>query len=246
MRERSRGQAGSSPTAADLTGRRLLVAGDRRARDRRGRRGLQARRRSSRWRQARAARGGASTQDDAIRYDDASEPDIERAVDIVLERVHGLDGLIVAIETGPLAPLDEEDLQSWERSVMQPLRTTFWLARRGVHELLAAGAGGQVVFLIASDSDEGGSDSGWIVEGALLSLARSIAKEYGRRGITCNVVAGGSSAGAQRAAAEDGAVPRIAGRRLRDRRVPATCRGLDRMRVNVTPTPELAATSVTK
>ncbi len=185
----------------DLAGRRLLVAGDPRAvaavADEAVRRGAVVTLATDA-----AGEGGASTEADAIRYDGASEPEIERAVDIALERVDGLDGLIVAIETGPMPPLAEEDLQSWERCVMQPLRTTFWLARRGVHELLAAGHGGQVVFVIASGGDEGGPGSGWIVESALLSLARSIAKEYGRRGITCNVVAGGLSAGAQRAAVE--------------------------------------------
>jgi 3-oxoacyl-[acyl-carrier protein] reductase len=186
---------------ADLVGRRLFVAGDPRAA---AAVAGEAFRRGAIVTLATGAGGesGASTEGDAIRYDGASELDIERAVDIALERIQGLDGLIVAIETGSMPPLAEEDLQSWERGVMQPLRTTFWLARRGVHELLAAGRGGQVVFVNVSGRDEDGSGSGWIVEGALLSLARSIAKEYGRRGITCNVVAGGSSTGAQRAAVE--------------------------------------------
>ena len=186
---------------ADLTGRWLLVAGDPRAAaavaDEAFRCGADVTLATGA-----GGEGGASTEGDAIRYDGASEADIERTVDIVLERVHGLDGLIVAIETGTMPPLDEEDLQSWERCVVQPLRTIFWLARRCVHELLAAGRGGQVVFVIASARDEGGLGSEWIVEGALVSLARSIAKEYGRRGITCNVVAGGLSASAQRAAVE--------------------------------------------
>jgi NAD(P)-dependent dehydrogenase (short-subunit alcohol dehydrogenase family) len=186
---------------ADLAGRQLLVAGDPRAAaavaDEALRRGAVVTLATGV-----GSEGGASTAGGAIRYDSASEPDVERAVDIVFEKMQGLDGLIVAIEAGPMPPLDEGDLQSWERCVMQPLRTTFWLARRGVHELLAAGRGGQVVFIIVSGRDEDGPGSGWIVESALLSLARSIAKEYGRRGITCNVVAGGSSPGGQRAAAE--------------------------------------------
>jgi 3-oxoacyl-[acyl-carrier protein] reductase len=185
----------------DLAGRRLLVAGDPRA--------AAAVAGEALLRGAVVAlatgtggEGGTSTGGDAIRYDSASESDTERAVDIALERIQGLDGVIVAIETGSMPPLAEGDLPSWERCVMQPLRTTFWLARRGVHELLAAGRGGQVVFVNVSGRDEDGSGSGWIVESALLSLARSIAKEYGRRGITCNVVAGGLSAGAQQGAVE--------------------------------------------
>jgi 3-oxoacyl-[acyl-carrier protein] reductase len=185
----------------DLAGRRLLVAGDPRTA---AAVAYEALRRGAAVTLATSAgaEGAVSSEGDAIRYDGASEPDVECVVDIALERVDGLDGLIVAIKAGPMPPLGEEDLQSWEQCVMQPLRTVFWLARRGVHELLAAGRGGQVVFVIASGRDERGTDSGWIVEGALLSLARSIAKEYGRRGITCNVVAGGLSPGGQRAAVE--------------------------------------------
>jgi 3-oxoacyl-[acyl-carrier protein] reductase len=185
----------------DLAGRRLLIAGDPRAA---ATVADEALRRGAVVTMATGAggEGGATTEGDSIRYDGASELDVEGAVDIALERMQGLDGLIVAIETAPMPPLADEDLQSWERCVMQPLRMTFWLARRGVHELLAAGRGGQVVFVIASGSDEGETGSGWIVEGALLSLARSIAKEYGRPGITCNVVAGGLSAGERRAAVE--------------------------------------------
>lgn len=185
----------------DLVGRRLLVAGDPRPA---GAVAAEALRRGTVVTLASGASGedGAAKEGGAIQYDATSELDLERVVEIGLERMEGLDGLIVAIETVPMPPLAEGAPQSWDRGVMQPLRTAFWLARRGVHELLAAGRGGQVVFVIAPGREDRESGSGWIIEGALLSLARSIAKEYGRRGITCNVVAGGSSAGALSAAVE--------------------------------------------
>ena len=185
----------------DLAGRRLLVAGDRR---------------TAAAVAGAASRGGAvvtlatdargdgeaSTEGDGIRYNGGSEADVERAMDMALEVAPGLDGLIVAIATDPMPPLEEETLESWEQSIAQPLRTAFWLARRGVHELLAAGRGGRIVLVVAGGRGDSGLGSAWILEGALVSLARSIAKEYGRRAITCNVVVGGSTAAMQHAAVE--------------------------------------------
>jgi 3-oxoacyl-[acyl-carrier protein] reductase len=184
----------------DLAGRRLLVAGDPRAAT------VMADGASGSGAIVALAtdmRGDAlaSEQHHAIPYDGRSEADVERAFDMVLERVHGLDGLIVVIATDTMPPLDEEGL-FWERCVMQPLRTAFWLVRRSVHEWLASGGRGQIVLLMTAGRGEGGTRSASIIESALVSLARSVAKEYGRRAITCNVVAGGSTPAAQREAAE--------------------------------------------
>lgn len=185
----------------DLTGRRLLIAGDRiTAAAVAG----EASRCGAVVTLATDARGECDgpAEGHAIRYDGASEADIERAMDMALEGASGLDGLIVAIETEAIPPLDEESQQSWEQCVMQPLRTAFWLVRRGVLELLAAGRGGQIAIVVVRGNGEGAARSAAIVEGALASLGRSIAKEYGRRAITCNVAAGGLTPAELRAGVE--------------------------------------------
>jgi len=185
--------------AMDLTGRRLLVAGDRRlvaavagdaaacgadvvlvaeARD----------------------QGEPSAAGHAIGDDGTAEADIEHAMDRVLERT-GFDALIVMFAIEPMPPLDAAGRQPWDRGVIQPLRTTFWLVRRSVFELLAAGRGGSIAIVMARGVGEDAARSAAIVEGALVALARSVAKEYGRRAITCNVVSGGATVAALRAAA---------------------------------------------
>jgi len=185
----------------DLAGRRLLVTGDCRAA---AAVAGGASKCGAVVTLAMNARGGgeAATVGNPIRYDGTSEADIERALDLALDVCAGLDGLIVTIEADPMPPLEEQAEESWERCVTQPLRTAFWLVRRGVHELLAAGRGGQIVLVVAGGSGDRRPGSAWILEGALWSLARSIAKEYGGRAITCNVVAGGSTPAAHRAAVE--------------------------------------------
>jgi len=185
----------------DLAGRRLLVAGDPRPA------AVLAGEASVRGAVVVLATdahgaGNASADGTSIRYDGTSEADIDRAMDAALDASHGFDGLIFAIEADTMPPLDEGDLSSWERCVTQPLRAAFWLLRRGVDELLAAGRGGPIVVVVAGGRGDSGPGSAWILESSLVSLARSIAKEYGRRAITCNVVAGGLAHGADRAAVE--------------------------------------------
>jgi 3-oxoacyl-[acyl-carrier protein] reductase len=186
--------------SADLTGRRLLVAGDPRAAT-----VVAAAASACAAVVALAAdtRGADSDpiQGDAIPYDGASESEVERVVDVAVERLHEFDGVIVVIETAPMPPLDE-DGRFWERCVTQPLRAAFWLVRRSVHEMLASGRSGQIVLIVEGGGGESRARSATIIESALVSLARSIAKEYGRRAITCNVVSGGSTPAAQRAAVE--------------------------------------------
>ena len=185
----------------DLAGRRLLIAGGRTTA---AAVAGEASRCGAVVTLATDARGEGEgpAEGHAIRYDGASEGDIERAMDVALERASGLDGVIVAVETEAMPPLDEQPHQAWEQCVMQPLRTAFWLVRRSVLDLLAAGRGGQIAIVIARGHGESAAGSAAIVESALASLGRSIAKEYGRRAITCNVAAGGSTPGELRAAVE--------------------------------------------
>jgi 3-oxoacyl-[acyl-carrier protein] reductase len=185
----------------ELAGRRLLVAGDPRAA------ALVADGASGCGAVVALAadtRGDAeaSIPGHALPYDSGSEADVERVVDLVLEEVHALDGLIVAVQAETMPPLDEQELSSWERCVTKPLRGVFWLVRRSVDEWLASGGAGPIVLIVAPAHGEGGTRSAWIIEDALVSLARSVAREYGRRAITCNVVAGGSTPAAERAAVE--------------------------------------------
>jgi NAD(P)-dependent dehydrogenase (short-subunit alcohol dehydrogenase family) len=142
----------------------------------------------------------AGTGNAGIRYDESREAEVDSAVEAAIEQAGGLDGLVVCVESQNLPPLHESPLPAWQRGVMQPLRAAFWLARRGVDELLAGGRGGRIVFVVVWESAESGTGSAWIVEDALRSLARSIAKEYGRRAITCNVVTAGPTRAAREAA----------------------------------------------
>jgi NAD(P)-dependent dehydrogenase (short-subunit alcohol dehydrogenase family) len=186
--------------SANLADRRLLVAGDPRtaaiAAD-----GVAACANAVAFAADTGGATAASIPGHAIPYDGRSEADVDRAVDLAVERLQRLDGLIVVIVTAPMPPLDQEG-PFWEPCVNQPLRAAFWLVRRTVHEWLVSGGGGPIVLIVEAGDGEGGARTLSIVESALVSFARSVAKEYGRRAITCNVVSGGATPAARRAAVD--------------------------------------------
>jgi 3-oxoacyl-[acyl-carrier protein] reductase len=118
----------------------------------------------------------------------ASPTGTDRAIDAAVTRFSRLDTVIAVVHVQRLPSLHALSRHEWERLVVEPLRRMFWLARRSIEEFLAEGAGGRIVLIVDAPAggDTGGSNP--IVEQALVSLTRSIAREYGRREVACNVL----------------------------------------------------------
>lgn len=75
----------------------------------------------------------------------------------------------------------------WDRMISAYLREPFLSSQRAVQEFLAAGGGGHIIFVLSTVSDSSTSQVGYaVVRSGLYAFIRSIAKEYGRRGIFCN------------------------------------------------------------
>ena len=112
----------------------------------------------------------------------------EAAVDTLIEDVVAqfapLDSAIIILPAAPLGALHDVSLDRWHELVTDPMRRVFLLARRVVEEFLAAGRGGRLILVVGSIE----SDANLIVQEAATSFARSVAREYGRRALTCNVV----------------------------------------------------------
>ena len=130
------------------------------------------------------------------------EPSIEAFVSAAIERLGGLDVLVTAFSSGAAeadaTPFSETTLAAWNARLEGALRLPFLATRRALEELLAGGAGGRIV--IVHDRSLG-DVGGLAATTALSSLVRSLAREYGRRAITCNAVVAGPAAadGAARA-----------------------------------------------
>ena len=128
------------------------------------------------------------------------EGDADRLFDAVVDRFARLDIVIAVVAAELPDPLHEVSLEQWRHGVTGPLRRLFWLARRAVEECLAEGAAARIVLLL--DPDPAGARNE-VVEGALRSFARGLAREYGRRALACNVIVPVRSWGTDGARAPD-------------------------------------------
>lgn len=96
----------------------------------------------------------------------------------------------------PVGPVGGWSLAAWDEAVPARLRTAFVVARLAVEEFLGTGEGGRILYLASTGPADG------VVHGALSAFVRSVAKEYGAKGVGCNavLVEPGSPADADRAA----------------------------------------------
>lgn len=116
-----------------------------------------------------------------------TDADIEALFEALPLRLPRLDIVIAVITAEPLGLTHEVSLDDWRGRVEKPLRKTFSLVSRAVEELLVEGTPARFVLVVdsAADEDSGPDD---LVENALQSFVRSFAREYGRRGLSCNLV----------------------------------------------------------
>jgi NAD(P)-dependent dehydrogenase (short-subunit alcohol dehydrogenase family) len=118
--------------------------------------------------------------------DVGSEDAVEQLFDRVAVVMPDLGTVVVVAAPPPLAAVHELSREQWRASVDQPLRRVFWLVRRAIEGFLADGVAGRLVLVTDCFGEGGGSNP--VVATALQSLVRSIAREYGRRGLACNLV----------------------------------------------------------
>lgn len=123
------------------------------------------------------------------------EATIDRLYDVVLERLSGLDVVIVVLEALALHALHTVPLELWRRQIADPLRKSFWLAQRALDEFVGSGNGGRLIFVIDRPDTETVGDGTGIISEAVASLARSLAREYGRWAVSSHVVVQSGSVG---------------------------------------------------
>ena len=126
---------------------------------------------------------------------DLSDPaSIERCAGEAQALLGGLDGLVnnAAVTDSGGRPGDEIAIETWDRVMAVNVRGT-WLMSRACHAALAASGRGAIVNL-ASDTALWGAPNlmAYVAsKGAVISLTRALAREYGSDGITVNAIAPG-------------------------------------------------------
>jgi len=139
------------------------------------------------------AAAGAAGRVHAIPADLSCEDGVDRFFDAALEALGGFHAFIHNLEGGESSaakPLLDTTLDDWNAVMASHLRQPFLTARRAVGDLLAGGVGGRIVLIVPTPSGEAAGPTSYAsAHSALYALMRSLAKEYGARGIACNGVA---------------------------------------------------------
>ena len=126
---------------------------------------------------------------------DLSDPaSIERCAGEAVAALGGLDGLVnnAAVTDSGGKKGDDISVETWDRVMNVNVRGT-WLMSRACHAALAASGRGAIVNL-ASDTALWGAPNlmAYVAsKGAVISLTRALAREYGADGITVNAIAPG-------------------------------------------------------
>ena len=129
---------------------------------------------------------------DFVPADVAIESEVENLFDQTVEHLDGVDVVINNAGIQRAGLIVETSLASWNEVIATNLRGAFLVCRRAVDEFIGSATAGRIVNVssVAASGLVGGASYAASKAG-LVSLTRSIAKEYGRRQITCNAVAPG-------------------------------------------------------
>ena len=136
------------------------------------------------------AEGGAAV---AVVGDVALEADVERMVDDGVGRFGGLD--VLYCNAGVLwkdrdRSVLETDEKWWDRVMAINLKSVFWVTKHGIPHLRRAG-GGSIIMMGSVSALAGftrAQDAYTAAKGALISLTKSLAIQFARDNIRCNVI----------------------------------------------------------
>jgi 3-oxoacyl-[acyl-carrier protein] reductase len=134
--------------------------------------------------------------------DVSREADVEDLFDRALDAYGRVDAVVNCARGGRDGPLAEVRAEDLDAALATNLTGAFLVSVRAVEEFLAQGGGGRIVS-VGSTAARGAPSRAILAtsQGGLHGLTRTIAKEYGRRGVYANLVlAGENHAGAACAA----------------------------------------------
>jgi NAD(P)-dependent dehydrogenase (short-subunit alcohol dehydrogenase family) len=126
-----------------------------------------------------------------VELDVTSEPAVDAAFALVEERLGRVEILVVNAGIFVIEPFEETTLASWQRTIDVNLTGAFLCARRAVGGMREAGYG-RIVMIGSSAGKTGGAKSTAAYgssKAGVMTLAKSIASEYARAGITSNALA---------------------------------------------------------
>jgi 3-oxoacyl-[acyl-carrier protein] reductase len=128
----------------------------------------------------------------SVACDVSKEAEVEGLFDATLARFDRVDVVVINAGKNRDDLLVNMDADAFDDVIATNLTGAFLVARRAVQEFLAQGDGGRLVAIGSFSQNGATSQTSYAAsKGGLVGLMRSIAKEYGHRGITANVIAAG-------------------------------------------------------
>ncbi|MFA5883263.1 MAG: SDR family NAD(P)-dependent oxidoreductase [Acidimicrobiia bacterium] len=115
------------------------------------------------------------------------------SVDAALDAVRAEFGpVLVMVTSAGIAPFEkflDISLESWERTIEVNLTGTFHCLQAAIPDMVAAGWG-RIVTISSSSAQQGAPRMGHYSasKGGVIALTRSLAKEFGTKGITVNTI----------------------------------------------------------
>ena len=137
-----------------------------------------------------------ASDDEFVRVDLTSAPDVESAMKQIVHK-HGRLDILVNVAGGSGrrwgdGPTDSCTLEGWEKTLKLNLDSVFYCCKYALQAMLAQGRGvivnvSSVLGLVGGDEDFA-THAYAASKGAVISLTRSIASYYAPRGIRANVI----------------------------------------------------------
>lgn len=128
----------------------------------------------------------------AVSADVSQEADVDRLFDSAIDAFGRIDAVISNAGITADDLLVRLSVDDWDRVIATNLTGAFLVARRALKEFLAGSNGGHILF-IGSVADQGNpAQANYAAsKGGLAGLNRTIAKEFGERGILTNLLVPG-------------------------------------------------------
>jgi len=135
--------------------------------------------------------GGASAM--AIAADVTDEAQVNAAVDAVVEAWGGVDILVSNAGIQIVHPLEEFSYAEWKKMIAIHLDGAFLTTKACLPHMYASGRGGSIIYMGSVHSKEASMLKAPYVAAkhGLIGLAKTIAKEGGRKGVRANVICPG-------------------------------------------------------
>ena len=134
---------------------------------------------------------GASAM--AVAVDVTDEAQVNAAVDAVVKAWGGIDILVSNAGIQIVHPLEEFAFAEWKKMLAIHLNGAFLTTKACLPHMYASGRGGSIIYMGSVHSKEASMLKAPYVTAkhGLIGLAKTIAKEGGRRGVRANVICPG-------------------------------------------------------